>query len=358
MRDSILHSSNSKTTMDHKIPRITYIKPKLFVLCMISIICIAVLIITVINGRVSTTFFLILDLICILTLSATLFSLFFMLAIPAINIEKWIRNNKDNKNYNKLIQSNTDLANLFNLLASHLKETTEREYAATLLQKQAEFNVLQSQINPHFLYNTLESIRCEALMIDAYEVADMTEALSLFFRYGIGKSNELVTLDDEIENIKVYFKIQQFRFENRFSLKITYEDPSEKLFTFYLPRLTLQPIIENSIHHGLEKKVGSGEIAVHISTTPNLLIINIKDNGIGIKESVLQNIRKHLNSPHSSIKNISDQNGTGIALTNVDQRIQLLFGDQYGLTISSTVNVGTSVEILLPHITDLQKTFY
>jgi len=283
----------------------------------------------------------------------------YLFANPAIKMENWINKLSGLPTSSEGLASNTDIARMFNFLMTHLKEVSEREYAATLLQKQAEFSELQSQINPHFLYNTLESIRSEALMIDAYEIAEMTESLASFFRYSIGRSNTLVTLEDEIENVLTYFKIQQFRFENRFSLNVIYDDPKDSAFTHRLPRLTLQPIVENAIRHGLEKRIDSGKIVLRISLTPDLLIINIQDNGVGMKASTLQQVREKLYSPSQPTSFTAEErpSGNGIALSNVHQRIRLLFGDVYGLSVMSTLNIGTTVEVLLPRITKQDRLF-
>ncbi len=332
----------------NKVTQMRKIKITLFILFALTASSICILTLLLSFGQL-TQIDILICYFCVVVIAILFIILFFILALPAIQIEKRIQNARIDRDQDMSISSRSELAKLFNYLTTHLREVSEKEYTATLLQKQAQFNELQSQINPHFLYNTLESIRCEMLMIDAVEVADMTESLSLFFRYGIRSSNELATLDDEIENIKHFFKIQQFRFENRFSLGIVFENEVNTSQT-YLPKLTLQPIIENSIRHGLEKKVGSGDIILRINTTATLLIIKVSDNGVGIKEAELQEIRRKLNNPNREMKHLANQpnSGSGIALTNVNQRIQLLFGQRYGINISSTYGIGTSVEILLP----------
>ena len=283
----------------------------------------------------------------------------YIFIIPVIKIEKWIDRLSVTPTSSASLVSNTDIARMFNFLVTHLKEGSEREYAATLLQKQAEFSELQSQINPHFLYNTLDSIRSEALNANDYNTAEMIESLASFFRYSIGRSKFLVTLEDEIENTHIYFKIQQFRFENRFSLNIINDNPRDKALMHRLPRLTLQPIIENAIRHGLERRVGPGSITIRISLTDAMLIISVQDDGVGMKEIELDQVREKLFSPprEANFNNNSDITGEGIALANVHQRIKLMFGDVYGLSVMSTFGVGTTVEILLPRIINQDIAF-
>ena len=218
--------------------------------------------------------------------------------------------------------------------------------------KQAEYLALQNQINPHFLYNTLEGIRSEALYAGIDGVARMTEALSSFFRYTISNVEHLVTLESELKNVKNYYIIQQFRFEDRLKMTIDMDNEEEsELLIAKIPKLTLQPIIENSIYHGLEQKLGQGTVRIKIEGTKNRLIITVSDNGLGISEDKVKEMNKKLRAV--SIDDMqSDNSRGGIALANVNSRIKLLFGDEYGLYIYSTLNEGTDVEITIPYITE------
>lgn len=218
-------------------------------------------------------------------------------------------------------------------------------------KKQAQYLALQNQINPHFLYNTLEGIRGEALIAGLDSVAEMTEALATFFRYTISNVEHLVTLEDELKNIENYYIIQQYRFGERLNLSIEI-DPEDELevIKYKLPKLTLQPIVENSIYHGIEKKIGKGMLRIKIETTPKRLIITVSDNGLGMERERLVELNEKLNrSSFDYAKPESEAKG-GIAIINVNSRIQLLFGEEYGLCIYSTHNVGTDVEITLPLI--------
>lgn len=242
-----------------------------------------------------------------------------------------------------------------NKMLKRLKDSMNREYMAKILKKQAEINSLQSQINPHFLYNTLESIRGQALVEGADEIAEMTEALSTIFRYSISKKGNLVLLRDEIKNVKNYFLIQQFRFNNKFNLLIIYDEENEEVMDYMLPKLTIQPIVENSICHGLEKKMGKGNIEIRITCTKKRVIINISDDGIGIDKALLDEMNMKLNSSTEDKNELVKEKHTGIALFNVNERIKLYFGDDFGITVSSTRLYGTDVEIIIPVIRDEEE---
>jgi len=220
-----------------------------------------------------------------------------------------------------------------------------------LSKKQAEYLALQNQINPHFLYNTLEGIRSEALCAGMDGVADMTEALATFFRYTISNVEHLVTLEDELSNIQNYYRIQQYRFGDRLNVSVEYQEEEEKeVLMLCLPKLTLQPIVENSIYHGIEKKIGKGNLRIKIQTTVDRLIIIISDDGLGIPKEQLDLLNKKLRS--TCLDDVAQLKGKpgGIAVVNVNNRIKLLFGDEYGVYFYSTVGVGTDVTITLPKV--------
>jgi two-component system sensor histidine kinase YesM len=220
-------------------------------------------------------------------------------------------------------------------------------------KKQAEYLALQNQINPHFLYNTLEGIRSEALFAGIDGVAQMTEALSSFFRYTISNVEHLVTVQEELRNVENYYIIQQFRFEDRLSIdiKIDNEDENE-LLSAKIPKLTLQPIVENSIYHGLEQKLGTGIVRIKVEGTKDRLIITVSDNGLGISEDKVSKLNHKLRAVSIDDMQPEIAAAGGIALVNVNSRIKLLFGDEYGLFIYSILNEGTDVEITIPYITE------
>lgn len=211
-------------------------------------------------------------------------------------------------------------------------------------KRQAQYLALQNQINPHFLYNTLEGIRSEAVAGGLNVVADMTEYLAKFFRYTISKVENLVSVTEELENIETYFAIQQFRFGERLRLEI--DDPEPGIQNCQIPKLTMQPLVENAIIHGLERKIGIGVVSVRLTLTEKRLIVRISDNGVGMEPETLHQLQKEL--CRTAYDYIDSGRGTGIALLNVNNRIRLLFGEQYGITICSTPGLGTDVTVTLP----------
>ncbi len=214
-------------------------------------------------------------------------------------------------------------------------------------RRKAEYLALQNQINPHFLYNTLEAIRSEAVIGGLDTVADMSETLANFFRYTISNTFDLVTLADEIKNVQNYFTIQKFRFGDRINLVV--EIPADEPLRFYrLPKLILQPIVENAIIHGLEDKIGGGQILIKARTTSNKFCITVEDNGRGIEYNKLIDINRHLGTQTRSDR--QPEKHSSIAIYNVNDRLQLLYGQQYGLTYFSIPQIGTTVEIVLPKI--------
>lgn len=214
-------------------------------------------------------------------------------------------------------------------------------------KRQAQYLALQNQINPHFLYNTLEGIRSEALGAGLVSVAQMSETLAKFFRYTISNTQNLVTLEDELRNVENYFLIQQYRFGKRLHLTIELpEQDRDGVLRYHLPKITLQPIIENSIIHGLEEKIGDGTIRIKVETTQNRMLITISDDGVGMPADKLEELNRKLGERILSAESLVG----GIALANVNNRLRLLFGEEYGLVFFSTPGLGTDVEITLPKI--------
>lgn len=237
-------------------------------------------------------------------------------------------------------------------LLRQVREVLNPSQMFNLNKRQAQYLALQNQINPHFLYNTLESIRSEALMAQLDSVADMTEALATFFRYTISKVENLVSVEEELQNCETYFRIQQYRFGERLRLKIQCDaEEREELYCCRLPKLTLQPILENSIIHGTEWKVGPGNLTIRLERTGKRLLIRVSDDGVGMDEETLARLNGRLGKGGLAGSQPRTEARGGLALVNVDNRIRLLFGGEYGLHVFSMPGVGTDVEIALPIIT-------
>jgi two-component system sensor histidine kinase YesM len=233
------------------------------------------------------------------------------------------------------------------LLLERISRILKESNSFDLSKRQAQYQALQNQINPHFLYNTLESIRSEALISGLDSVAGMCEALASFFRYTISNQDNLVTMEEEIQNVKAYFYIQQYRFGSRLHLKVEYEDNDfNALLKCKIPKLTLQPIVENAIIHGIEQKLGDGTVTIRLILTERNILIKISDDGVGMSADILKEINRRI------ADGLLDSSGKGgIAIGNVDARIKLLFSNAYGVTVYSTQGIGTDVEITLPYAT-------
>jgi len=228
----------------------------------------------------------------------------------------------------------------------------DRQAALMNSKKQAEYLALQNQINPHFLYNTLEAIRGDALAGGLPGIAETTEALATYFRYTISKVEHLVTVGEELKNVGDYFLIQQYRYGDRIQMSVDLGDEGAVLSKYRLPKLTLQPIVENAIIHGLEPKVGNGRIRISMERTQSRLIIHIADDGVGMGEDAADALSRRLERMDYDYVQDNPQEG-GIALANVNNRIKLLFGEEYGLAIFSSPAVGTEIEITLPLTTQV-----
>lgn len=228
---------------------------------------------------------------------------------------------------------------------SHINEQLEHEKALENLKKEAELNALYSQINPHFLYNTLDSIRGQLMVQGSYEVADNIESLSKMFRYNINPHTVYNTFEQELDNVRDYMRIMHFRFGDRLRFETRLEGDSEYLLSCEMPKLTLQPIVENAIQHGLEHVAFNGLIILRAYAAQDGLNIIISDNGCGMNTQRLGELNAHLRQSLVSDKS----RGTGIALVNINERIRMIFGGApYGLRIYSDLGIGTQVHILLP----------
>nr|WP_294673641.1 histidine kinase [uncultured Blautia sp.] len=225
------------------------------------------------------------------------------------------------------------------------KELHNKDVKQTdLIQKQIDLAILQAQINPHFLYNTLEAIRSQAEIDDQEEIARATEALGNYFRYCINSHGEPVHLFEELQNIQDYYHLVRFRFFDRITLDIDVEDPS--ILQTFLPRMTLQPIAENAISHGLKNKIRDAQIRIHATRSDDLIYLAISDNGCGMDSQQLEKLLDHISNSTTLLLKPGQRHG--IALPNVHHRLQLLFGPSYGLSIKSFPGEGTDVLITYP----------
>jgi len=236
--------------------------------------------------------------ICILSLGVCiLISIFFSYLIfrPIVSLRRAMEKVEGGDLTVELhVNSNDEIGQLrkgFNRMVGKLNELIHREYNSKILMKQAQLDSLQSQINPHFLYNVLDSIRLEALNKEADNVADMIKILGDMFRYSISKEGNIVRIAEEVKNIENYITLQKFRYDERISVK--FDIPSE-LLEYRILRLILQPIVENAICHGLEPKMESGNIWIAAGSDEEDIVFKVCDNGVGINSDDLYFINNEL----------------------------------------------------------------
>jgi len=251
------------------------------------------------------------------------------------------------------------LTKSFSAMSQRINTLINREYAAQIKRKEAELSALQSKINPHFLYNTLEMIKSMSEEENFSGIYDATHYLSKILQYSLHFENELVTVREEIASVRYYVKIQQMRFNNRF--KVIFDLPP-KVLDCKILKFIIQPLVENSIYHGLETKLGSGVIIISGAIKPDGgLSITITDNGVGISEEDLKIIQNSLKSGINGfieqqdddpllLKNTRVHSNRGFALMNIHTRLQLRYGTKSGLMINSSPNRGTTVTVNIDSI--------
>lgn len=233
------------------------------------------------------------------------------------------------------------LQDSFAAMLERNKRLIEQEYHTKIEKREAQIRALQAQINPHFMYNTLQVIGGMALKHKVPLIYNITTALGDIMRYSLKFSNEMVCLREEIQYFKAYLTIQNERFGNKINLEIKIP---EELYDYLIPKLILQPLIENSLEHGLTNKTGEWRILLTVMLIEETdLLITMEDNGIGITEERLVEIRESLNNDTEKALKRS----VHIGLCNVNSRIRLKYGkDKYGVTIKSTYGEGTVVSLL------------
>ena len=249
--------------------------------------------------------------------------------------------------YRTAFQGDTFLTEILEDILAYQEQLINTELLSKYLLKESELSALQSQINPHFLFNTLESIRGCAYQKGVPEIAKIIEAMSSLFRSSIQQGKKMIPLHEELDNVNNYVTIQQFRFPGRFEFCIHIDQEDTKKLK--VPNLIIQPIVENAIFHGVETKPGGGKIVLDISVTERRVIIRVTDNGVGIPNRILSHLQSCLAAelPAEGLED-DDADHIGIGILNIHRRIRLQFGWEYGITVASTVNVGTEVESTLP----------
>ena len=238
------------------------------------------------------------------------------------------------------------IAENFNRMARRIKELIEEVKSVTEKQKNAEIKALEAQINPHFLYNTLDSINWMAIENEEYEISRMIRNLGIILRYSVNKSNSIVSIETVEDWLEKYISLQQMRFENIFDYKVSIEESAKPK---KIHKLLLQPFIENAILHGLKEKEGQGMLCVDITLSEDKKMLNIiiEDNGKGMSEAE----KKHYNNMDEAV--IDD--GRSIGLHNVFSRIRMYYGKEAFWNVTSFPDMGTVITLKLPVIEEGEK---
>jgi len=236
------------------------------------------------------------------------------------------------------------LGRSFNIMIEKIGFLMGSVYQEQKKLRKAELKALQAQINPHFLYNTLDSIIWMSKANRNNEVVTMVTALTRLFRIALSKGKDVIDIEEEIEHIDNYLTIQHIRYKNKFTYDIKVE---ESLLKYKTVKLILQPIIENALYHGIKEKRGIGHIQVLGNDMGDTILFEVVDNGKGMsadKLKALSNAMRNENGPHIEVYGIK----------NVDERIKIFFGPEFGLTFVSEEDVGTKVQIKLPKVLEVE----
>lgn len=223
------------------------------------------------------------------------------------------------------------IENMVERLIKLIEKTTEQEKQ----RRRTEFALMQAQINPHFLYNTLDTL---VWLIESGEISEavkMVASLSNYFRFSLSRGKNVITIEEEEQHIRSYLEIQQMRYEDLMDYEINIP---EELKKYIVPKLTLQPLVENALYHGIKNTRRKGTIRLTGRVENDRIILEVMDNGHGMTEERLKEVRDSL----------TDNKREGFGLRTVHQRIQILFGGEYGLTLDSKLDGGTKVVVAIP----------
>ncbi len=230
------------------------------------------------------------------------------------------------------------LSNSFQNVVIRIQDLMNQVREEEITLRKTELNALQTQINPHFLYNTLDSIAWMCEEERTKEAVEMVNALAKLFRISISKGHELITIEKEVQHVQSYLHIQKVRYKNQFKSCL---EVDTSCLSYLCNKITLQPIVENAIYHGLDRMVDEGLIRITICEMDTEIHMLIEDNGLGMTPEKCEEIITRDNSKH-----------TGIGIKNVHDRIRIYFGEGYGVTITSELDKGTKVLIRMPKISE------
>jgi len=286
---------------------------------------------------INLIFFLVVSIILYLFLTKRIFN-------PIQALSRNMKSNNLEKDLDKEVfyDRNDEIGVLvksYNEMKSHINYLININYKTQIEQKELELKQLQNQINPHFIYNTLESIHMMAEINDDLETSTMAEYFGSIIRYSMNRRVNTVTLAQEIDIIENYIYLQKIRFDQLFVIENMITDD---LLNCEIIKMIIQPLIENAIYHGLSEYSENGKIIIQGVKIEDNLVLTISDNGIGIEESILKDLNDYINDKNDKF--------TGIALRNINRRLKLNYGENYGLEIISVKGKGTSMVLTFPFI--------
>ncbi|WP_419872436.1 sensor histidine kinase [Candidatus Pristimantibacillus sp. PTI5] len=233
------------------------------------------------------------------------------------------------------------LQRTFRLMIARINTLIKENYANQLIIKETEFKALQAQINPHFLYNSLDSIHWLAKKNDQGQISSMVVSLGYLLRSSISLKRNVITIAEELEIVQHYITIQKYRFQHRLDFHM---DVDERYANVLIPKLTLQPLLENAIQYGLEPQIEPCTIRIYAQESGDRLAIIVEDQGPGMDEPYLRKV----------LSGEVETRGSGIGLKNIQDRMRLAFGESYGMLLESTVGSGTKVMVMLPLTQEVQ----
>jgi two-component system sensor histidine kinase YesM len=241
----------------------------------------------------------------------------------------------------------TELGLSFNIMIGKIRQLLDAKIKEQEALKKAELKALQAQINPHFLYNTLDTIVWMAEANKTSQVIEIVRALSSFFRIALSKGQDWITIEQEIEHVRSYLTIQKMRYRDILDYHI---EVDEDILNGTILKLTLQPLVENALYHGIKNKRHGGTIRVRGRRAgENLVCLDVQDNGVGFTPYKLGRLQEAIQAETDdvSLTDISVRD-SGFGLENVNKRIKLYYGKQYGLTVQSRYQEGTEVTVSIP----------
>ncbi|HCT90277.1 MAG TPA: hypothetical protein DF613_02670 [Lachnospiraceae bacterium] len=250
---------------------------------------------------------------------------------------------------------NNEIGTLYNAYQKMLDDKNlyiKNELENRLILLDSQMRSLESQINAHFLYNTLESVNSIATLEKIPSIADMSLAMGAMFRYSLKTKSELVPLEDELRHTLHYTTIQEIRFDHRYRLIMDIPDPLHHCFVL---KLILQPLVENALYHGLDYCNFGDCIHISAERADQNLILSVSDNGIGMSEKGLERLRQKLEDK-PTFTELGQRRRDGIGIKNIHTRIRLYYGEPYGLQVDSRRDAGTTVRILLPLLDGEENT--